>query len=96
MSGGLKMWKYELFQDEAGKWRWRLFGPERQTVMTSGESFRSRGSARRALVRARNYAGQATLPLADGLDDMFGEVLERIAKRDDEEQLRRASIAALN
>ena len=90
------MWKYELFEEKGGDWRWRLCGPDRQTVMTSGESFGSRGSARRALVRARNYAGQASLPLADGLDEMFGEVLERIAKRDDEERLRRASIAALN
>jgi len=90
------MWKYELFKDEGGDWRWRLCGPDRVTVMTSGESFQSRGSARRALVKARNYAGQATLPLADGVDDMFGEVLERIAKRDEEERVRRASIAALN
>ena len=90
------MWKYELFKDEGGEWRWRLCGPDRQTVMTSGESFGSRGSARRALVRARNYAGQAMLPLADGLDDMFGEVLERIAKRDDAERHPRALIAALN
>lgn len=90
------MWKYELFKDEGGDWRWRLCGPQRETVMTSGDSFRSRGSARRALVKARNFAGRATLPLADGIDDMFGEVLERIAKRDEEERLRRASIAALN
>lgn len=90
------MWKYELFKTEGDGWSWRLCGPDRQTVMTAGESYRSRGSARRALVRARNYAGQASLPLADGLDDMFGEVLERIAKRDDEERVRRASIAALN
>jgi len=90
------MWQYELFEDEGGKWRWRLCGPERETVMTSGESFRSRGSARRALVRARNYAGRATLPLAGGVDDTLGEVLERLAGRDDEERLRRASIAALN
>lgn len=90
------MWKYELFKEESGDWRWRLCGPERETVMTSGESFTSRGSARRALVKARNYAGQAALPLADGRDDMFGEVLERIAKRDEEERDRRASIAALN
>lgn len=90
------MWKYELFEEQGKKWRWRLCGPDRETVMTSGESFRSRGSARRALVRARNYAGRATLPLADGVDDMFGEVLERIAARDQEERTRRAAIAALN
>jgi len=90
------MWKYELFTDEGGDWRWRLCGPDRRTVMTSGDAFATRGSARRALVRARNYAGQAMLPLADGVDDMFGEVLERIAKRDEEERTRRAKIAALN
>jgi uncharacterized protein YegP (UPF0339 family) len=90
------MWEYELFEDEGGKWRWRLCGPEREIVMASGRSFPSRGSARRALVRARNYAGQAMMPLADGTDDLFGEVLERIAKRDEEEHERRTSIAALN
>lgn len=90
------MWKYELFKGEDGDWRWRLCGPDRRTVMTAFDSFRTRSSARRALVRARNYAGQAMLPLADGREDMFGEVLERIAKRDEEERQRRASIAALN
>ncbi len=90
------MWSYELFKDEGKRWRWRLCGPGQETVMTSGESFRSRGSARRALVRARNYAGRATLPLAEGMDDMFGEVLERISGRDEEERVRRAAIAALN
>jgi uncharacterized protein YegP (UPF0339 family) len=90
------MWEYELFKDEDGQWHWRLCGPERETVMASSRSYISRGSARRALVRARNYAGQATMPLAGDREDLFGEVLERIAKRDQEEHERRTSIAALN
>lgn len=90
------MWKYELFDDEGGRWRWQLRGEDGQVVMISGGSFASRASARRALVQTRAYAGQAKLPSADGIEDVLGEVLERIAKRDDEERSRRALIAALN
>jgi uncharacterized protein YegP (UPF0339 family) len=90
------MWKYELFDDEGGRWRWQLRGERGQVAMIAGESFASRGEARRALVQARAYAGQAKLPSADGVEDVLGEVLERIAKRDEEERTRRASIAALN
>jgi len=90
------MWKYELFDDDGGRWRWQLRGDGGQVVMIAGESFASRGEARRALVRARVNAGQATLPSADGFEDVLGEVLERIAKRDEEERVRRATIAALN
>lgn len=90
------MWMYELFKEESGEWRWRLRGSEQEVVMTSDGSFPSRASARRALVRVRNYAGQATLPLAYGVNDAFGEVLERLAKRDEEEEERHASMAALN
>ena len=90
------MWKYELFDDDGGRWRWQLRGDSGQVVMISGESFASRASARRALVQARAHAGQAKLPSADGVEDVLGEVLERIAKRDEEERTRRASIAALN
>jgi uncharacterized protein YegP (UPF0339 family) len=90
------MWKYELFDDEGGRWRWQLRGSGGRVVMISGESFDSRIGARRALVEARAYAGQAKLPSANGLEDVLGEVLERIAKRDEEERTRRASIAVLN
>lgn len=90
------MWKYELFDDDGGRWRWQLRDDGGKVVMISGESFDSRTSARRALVQARAYAGQAKLPSADGVEEVLGEVLERIAKRDEEERTRRATIAALN
>ncbi len=89
------MWKYELFEDVGG-WSWRLLGGDGGAVATSGQSFGSRLEARRALVSARVHAGQASLPAADGVADVLGEVLERIAKRDEEERTRRASIAVLN
>jgi uncharacterized protein YegP (UPF0339 family) len=90
------MWNYELFKDADGDWRWRLRGGEGEVVMASGESFASRVKARRALVKARAHAGDAKLPSADGVSDVLGEILERIAKRDEEERDRVASIAALN
>jgi uncharacterized protein YegP (UPF0339 family) len=89
------MWRYELFTGIDGEWRWRLRG-DREVVATSAERFGSRLEARRALVRIRAHAGQAKLPGAEGVDDVLGEVLERIAKRDEEERERRTSIAVLN
>lgn len=89
------MWKYELFEDQGGDWRWRLRG-DGEVVATSAEAFGSRLTARRELVRIRAHAGGAQLPGADGVDDVLGEVLERIAKRDEEERTRRTAIAVLN
>lgn len=89
------MWKYELFTEADGEWRWRLRAGL-EVVATSAEAFSTRLEARRALVRARAHAGQAKLPVVDGVGDVLGEVLERIAKRDEEEQERRTSIAVLN
>jgi uncharacterized protein YegP (UPF0339 family) len=94
---GAKMWKYELFRDDAsGDWSWRLRGASGEVVAAAADSFTSRLEARRALVRVRAHAGGSTLPVADGVGDVLGEVLERIAKRDEEEQARRTSIAVLN
>ncbi len=91
------MWNYELFRDdESGDWSWRLRGASGEVVAAAEQSFTSRLQARRALVRARSHAGEAKLPVADGVSEVLGEVLERIAKRDEEERARRTSIAALN
>jgi uncharacterized protein YegP (UPF0339 family) len=91
------MWNYELFRDdESGDWSWRLRGASGAVMAVSPEAFTSRLEARRALVRARAHAGEAKMPVADGVGGVLGEVLERIAKRDEEEQARRTSIAVLN
>lgn len=89
------MWKYELFSELDGEWRWRLRG-DGEVVATSAESFGSRLEARRAVVRIRAHTGAAKLPAAEGVDDVLGEVLERITRRDEEEHQRRNSIAVLN
>ena len=90
------MWDYELFTDLGGDWRWRLRGDGGEVLATSAQAFSSRLEARRALVRTRAHAAAARLPGVEGVADVLGEVLERIAKRDEEEQQRRTSIAVLN
>ncbi|HEX3239203.1 MAG TPA: DUF1508 domain-containing protein [Solirubrobacterales bacterium] len=89
------MWKYELFSEVDGEWRWRLRA-DGMVLATSEETFGSRLEARREVVRIRAHAGAAKLPAAAGVDDVLGEVLERISRRDEEEQERRTSIAVLN
>jgi uncharacterized protein len=43
------MYEFEVFQDEAGEYRWRLIAPNGKSVATSGESYTRKWSARRAV-----------------------------------------------
>ena len=45
----------ELFEDRAGKWRYRLKAANHKKVMTSGESFASRRNAHRAATLVTNW-----------------------------------------
>lgn len=65
MPKGLEMWRYELFTDVAGYWRWHLRGANGQIVATSGESFASHYNALRAVLDVRASAGIAALPTDD-------------------------------
>lgn len=49
--------KFEVYQDLASKWRWRLLARNGQIVSTSNESFDKAGNALRAAkTEARHYA----------------------------------------
>ncbi len=39
------MWKFEVYADQGGNYRWRLKAANGQTVASSGESFASRANA---------------------------------------------------
>ena len=41
--------KYQLFKDKKGEWRWRAVARNGRIVACSGESFHSKGNARRAV-----------------------------------------------
>jgi len=57
------MWKFEIYSDVGGNYRWRLKSSNGQTVASSGESFDSKSNARRAAENVKENAGGA------GIDD---------------------------
>jgi uncharacterized protein YegP (UPF0339 family) len=40
------MWKFEVYADTGGHYRWRLKASNGQTVASSGESFASKSNAK--------------------------------------------------
>lgn len=53
------MWKFEIYADEGGKYRWRLVASNGQTVAASGESFASKANAKEAAENVKNKASSA-------------------------------------
>ena len=53
------MWKFEVYEDTGGKYRWRLVAANGQTVASSGESFASKANAREAAENVKKNAGTA-------------------------------------
>jgi uncharacterized protein YegP (UPF0339 family) len=54
-------WKFEIYPDAGGKYRWRLVASNGQTVASSGESFDSKHNARRAAENVKENAGKADI-----------------------------------
>lgn len=54
--------KFELYQDTAGRWRWRLRDGNGEKVASSGESFDSRYNATRAAQNVKQTAPTAQIP----------------------------------
>ena len=59
---------FELYQDEGGKWRWRFKVANGQTVATSGESFASKGNAKRAIADFKAQVQRADVPAPEADD----------------------------
>lgn len=55
------MWKFEIYADTVGSYRWRLKSSNGQTVASSGESFDSRSNAKRAAENVKTNAGGASI-----------------------------------
>jgi len=58
-------WKFEVYADSGGKYRWRLKAGNGQTVASSGESFESKSNATAAAENVKENAGNATVEDAD-------------------------------
>lgn len=52
-------WKFEIYPDKAGAYRWRLVASNGQIVAASGEAFDSKSNAKRAAENVRDNAGTA-------------------------------------
>ena len=55
------MWRFQIYSDTAGKYRWRLKSSNGQTVASSGESFDSKSNATRAAENVKANAGGGTI-----------------------------------
>jgi uncharacterized protein YegP (UPF0339 family) len=55
------MWKFEIYADAGGSYRWRLVAANGQTVASSGESFSSEFQAREAAEDVKKKAGAADI-----------------------------------
>jgi uncharacterized protein YegP (UPF0339 family) len=53
------MWKFEVYADQGGHYRWRLKASNGQTVAPSGESFASKANAKEAAETVKEHAGGA-------------------------------------
>lgn len=56
------MWKFEIYEDAAGKYRWRLKAGNGEIVASSGEAFASKANAERAAQNVSDNAGKADGP----------------------------------
>jgi len=54
-------WKFEIYPDAGGSYRWRLVASNGKTVASSGESFASKANAVRAAENVRDNAGKAEI-----------------------------------
>jgi uncharacterized protein YegP (UPF0339 family) len=58
---------FEAYEDENGKWRWRLWSAERKIVASSGEAFETQEIAMGAAKAVRRNAAGAELASEPGL-----------------------------
>jgi len=53
---------FEVYPDQAGKYRWRFVVANGQTVATSGEAFASKGNAKRAIAEFKEQVAKSSVP----------------------------------
>jgi len=52
---------FEVYEDQAGEWRWRMVAGNGRVVADSGEGYSSKSGARRAVRNVQSDAGDATI-----------------------------------
>jgi len=52
---------FEIFQDRAGKWRWRLRHENGNIIADSGEGYSTKSKAKEGIEVVRNYSDDAEI-----------------------------------
>ncbi|MFC6824958.1 HVO_2922 family protein [Halopelagius fulvigenes] len=56
---------FEVFQDSAGEWRWRLVAPNGKIIADSGEGYQSKQGVERGIDSVKRNAGGADIQFVD-------------------------------
>ncbi|WP_284011053.1 YegP family protein [Haloarcula pelagica] len=65
---------FEVYEDTAGKWRWRLRAENGEIVADSGQGYSNRSKAMDGLERVQNYAADAgLLPVGSTVFELFAD-----------------------
>ena len=56
---------FELYQDNAGEWRWRLVVANGNIIADSGEGYTSKQGAKRGIESVKNSAPRARVVVTD-------------------------------
>lgn len=56
---------FELYEDRAGEWRWRLVAPNGKIIADSGEGYSSKQGARRGIESVRRSAPEAAVEVLE-------------------------------
>lgn len=56
---------FEVYQDSAGEWRWRLVAPNGNIIADSGEGYSSKQGAKRGIESVKKGAPDATIEHID-------------------------------
>ncbi len=57
------MWRFQVYADSRGEFRWRLVAPNGKIIADSGEGYATRFNAKRAAENVRAHIAQA--PIVD-------------------------------
>ena len=56
---------FEVYQDSAGEWRWRLVAANGNIIADSGEGYTSKQGAKRGIESVKEGAADATIEYID-------------------------------
>lgn len=56
---------FEVFQDNAGEWRWRLVASNGHIIADSGGGYRSKQGVKRGIDSVKKQAGSANVTFLD-------------------------------